>query len=127
MPLKTPLLLVLAVAGATASAQTVYRCGNSYGTQPCPGGTTVDVGAARTSADAARAKEARLEDWKRAEAMEKSRLAQEKNAPKALVIGPQEPPAKPEPKQHAKADKKHKKGDPQDPDVFTANAPAAKK
>ncbi|MBK6005070.1 hypothetical protein JJB11_03110 [Ramlibacter ginsenosidimutans] len=59
--------------------------------------------------------------------MEKARLAQEKNAPKALVIGPQEPPAKPEPKKHAKTDKKHKKGEPQDPDVFTAKAPAAKK
>lgn len=127
MRLNRLLLLVLALAGAAASAQTVYRCGNSYGTQPCAGGTAVDVGGARTPADAARAKEARLEDWKRAEAMEKARLAQEKNAPKALVIGPQEPPAMPEAKPHAKPDKKHKKGDPQDPDVFTAKSPAAKK
>ena len=125
MRLKTPLLLVLALAGAAASAQTVYRCGNSYGTRPCAGGTTVDV--SDPPADAARANQARVEDWKRAEAMEKARLAQEKNAPKALVIGPQEPPPKPEPKPHAKADKKHRKGEPQDPDVFTAKAPAAKK
>jgi hypothetical protein len=59
--------------------------------------------------------------------MEKARLAQEKNAPKALIIGPQEPPPKPEPRPHSKADKKHKKGEPNDPDLFTAKAPAAKK
>lgn len=123
MPLNRLLLLVLAFLGAAASAQTVYRCGNSYGTQPCTGGATVDVGDAHTPADAARAKQARLEDWKRAEAMEKARLAQEKNAPKALIIGPQEPPPKHEPKPHGKTDKKHKKGEPQDPDVFTAKAP----
>ena len=127
MPLNRTLLLLLALSGAAASAQTVYRCGNSYGTRPCAGGTTVDVGDAHTPADAARAKQARQEDWKRAEAMEKARLAQEKNAPKALVIGPQEPPPKPEPRPHAKADKKHKKGEPNDPDLFTAKAPAAKK
>ena len=127
MPLKTTLLVLLVLVGGAASAQTVYRCGNSYGTQPCAGGTKVDVGDAHTPADTARAKEARSEDWKRAEAMEKARLAQEKNAPKALVIGPQEPQPKPEPKPHDKTGKKHKKAEPQDPDVFTAKAPAAKK
>jgi hypothetical protein len=127
MHLNPPLLLVvLALGGAGASAQTVYRCGNSYGSQPCAGGSTVDVGDPQTRADAARASKISAEDWKRAEAMEKSRLAQEKNAPKALVIGPREPPPQP-PKEHAKPDKKHKKGSPQDPEVFTAKAPAAKK
>jgi hypothetical protein len=128
MPLKPPLLLVLlALGGAGASAQTVYRCGNSYGSKPCPGGTALDVSDPHTPADAARASKVSVEEWKRAEAMEKSRLAQEKNAPKALVIGPREPPPQPQPKDHAKPDKKHKKGSPQDPEVFTAKAPAAKK
>jgi hypothetical protein len=128
MHLNRPLLLtvILAVGGAAASAQTVYRCGNSYGSKPCTGGTELDVSDPHTAADAARASKVSAEEWKRAEAMENSRLAQEKNAPKALVIGPREPPPQP-PKEHAKPDKKHKKGSPQDPEVFTAKAPAAKK
>jgi hypothetical protein len=129
MHLNRPLLLtvILAVGGAAASAQTVYRCGNSYGSKPCTGGTALDVSDPHTAADAARASKVSAEEWKRAEAMEKSRLAQEKNAPKALVIGPREPPPKLEPKDHAKPDKKHRKAQPQDPEVFTAKAPAAKK
>ncbi len=122
--LRTMLVTAGALAAFAASAQTVYRCGNSYGTQPCSQGTAVDVSDARTSSDALRASKAVTEDWKRAEAMEKARLAQEKNAPKALVIGAKKPP-KPEPKEHAKPHKK--KGKAEDPNVFTATAPKPKK
>src|SRR5262249_25115523 len=84
MPTATAALLVaLALAGSLASAQTVYRCGNSYGTQPCAGGTALDVTDRSTPADADRARRLVAEDMKRADAMEKARLAQEKNAPKA--------------------------------------------
>ncbi|HEY0825158.1 MAG TPA: hypothetical protein VGD76_15330 [Ramlibacter sp.] len=89
-PSPTLILATLALA-ASAQAQTVYRCGSSYSQQPCPGGTPVAASDARTPADAARAGGAAAADAKRAEAMEKARLAQEKNAPKAIIIGPQTP------------------------------------
>ena len=44
--LATALGLALA---ATAQAQGVYRCGNTYSAQPCPGGTAVAVDDARTA------------------------------------------------------------------------------
>ena len=80
--------IVLAVSGA-AGAQAVYRCGSSYGQQPCPGGSEVAATAPRPAADVAQARSVAQADMKRADAMEKARLAQEKQAPKALVIGPQ--------------------------------------
>ena len=90
---RTPLLLAaLSLAACCAGAQTVYRCGSSYSAQPCPGATALDVTDQRPPADAARAGKVASDDWKRAEAMEKARLAQEKNAPRALVIGQKEPP-----------------------------------
>jgi hypothetical protein len=83
----------LALTGTWCAAQTVYRCGNSYGTDPCAGGAVVATpGPAPAAADAARAVKVAQSDAKRADAMEKARLAQEKNAPKAIVIGPATPP-----------------------------------
>ena len=81
--------IVLATAGA-AGAQTMYRCGSSYSQQPCPGGAEVAGLAPRPAADVAQAKAAAQADGKRADAMEKARLQQEKNAPKATVMGPKE-------------------------------------
>ena len=117
MLLKTVLLLSLAAAPVAASAQTVYRCGNSYGSQPCAGGTAIDVTDRSTPADASRAGKLAEKDMKRAEAMEKERLAQEKNAPRALVIGPKEAPAP------VAAPKDKKKEKAVDPNVFTAAGP----
>jgi hypothetical protein len=124
---RKPALLfaTLALAGAMASGQTVYRCGNSYGTQPCTGGAAFDASDPRTPADAARADQVSAEEAKRADAMEKARLAREKEAPKALVIGPKE--AKEPAKAPDDKKKKKKKGKPEDPDVFTAKAPKAPK
>ena len=117
---RTPLLFaVLSLAACCAGAQTVYRCGSSYSAQPCVGATALDVTDNRTAADARGASKAAADDMKRAEAMEKARLAQEKNAPKALVIGPKEPP----PAEAAKGHKDKKKGKAQDPNLFTAGAP----
>ena len=57
--------------------------------------------------------------------MEKARLAQERNAPKALVIGAREEPAKPQERAKGHKEKK-KKGKAEDPNVFTAAAPRKK-
>ena len=79
----------LALAGPWAAGQTVYRCGNAYGQQPCAGGSAIDSSDARTPAEASRAASVAAADARRADAMEKARLAQEKNAPGAAIIGPQ--------------------------------------
>ena len=118
MTRNTLIAVLLALAGAAASGQTVWRCGNTYGTQPCAGGTLVDVGGGTANpTEAKRARQAAADDMKRADALEKARIAQEKEAPKGQVIGPKEAPPEP-----AK-EKKDKKAKPQDPKVFTATGP----
>jgi len=81
-------LAALLVAAGNAGAQPVYRCGNSYSQQPCAGGTALPASVTPSPADAAQARAAAQADARRADAMEKARLAQERQAPKALVIGP---------------------------------------
>jgi hypothetical protein len=105
---------VLALAAAGAAGQTVWRCGNSYGTRPCAGGSALETPEPPSAADSAHAAKAAAADARRAEAMEKVRLAQEKNAPKAIVMAPKEPP-KPEPRKTAAQKGKL--------DTFTAVAP----
>lgn len=68
---------VLCVAGVAASAQTVYRCGNSYSERPCPNGVALDVADPRTPAQRAEAAAAAARDTQTANALEKSRLAEE--------------------------------------------------
>ena len=115
------LALALALAAASAGAQTVYRCGSSYGQQPCPGGTAVDVAAPVPGAETARGDKATPGRLKRAEAMARERAAQEKNAPKAIVIGPATPVAAND--KPAKEKKKAKGKKAADDAPFTAVAP----
>jgi len=92
MRLKENIILAaaLVVCSALAQAQTVYRCGNSYSQQPCPEGAPVTLSEPVTGRPAARS--AANTDAKLAAEMEKARLAQERNAPKAIVIGSIETP-----------------------------------
>ncbi len=48
--LARPLAAAVLLLATAAQAQTVYRCGNSYGTAPCPGGQAVAVDDARSDA-----------------------------------------------------------------------------
>lgn len=111
---------LLAAALPWAAGQTVYRCGSSYSQEPCAGGKPVDVTDKISAADAARSARGARADAQRADAMEKARLAQEKNAPRAIVMGA--PPTEPSPAQDAKGKKKKKAGE----TPFTATAPAKK-
>jgi hypothetical protein len=113
------LAAALVLSSAAAQAQTVYRCGNSYSQQPCPGAAPVAAGDPRTPAEAARSGSVASADAKRADAMEKARIAQEKNAPKAGVIGPS--PAASQAHAHARdgSPTHSRKTDP-----FTAKTPA---
>ncbi len=71
-----PGLLLLALA-ATAPAQTVYRCGNSYSQQPCPGGNAVDASDSRTP-EQRKAHDASVKHEKRAgDTLEKTRQKEE--------------------------------------------------
>jgi hypothetical protein len=113
------LAAALVLSSAAAQAQTVYRCGNSYSQQPCPGAAPVAASDPRTPAEAARSGSVASADAKRADAMEKARIAQEKNAPKAGVIGPS--PAASQAHAHARdgSPTHSRKTDP-----FTAKTPA---
>ena len=121
---KISIAAIALAAAAAAGAQTMYRCGSSYSQLPCQGGSEVAGFAPRPPADVAQARAAAQADAKRADAMEKTRLAQEKNAPKALVMGPKEPaPAPAKPVAHAKQKEKGKGK----PEEFTAVQPGTGK
>jgi hypothetical protein len=72
-----------------AAAQGVYRCGNSYSQQPCPGGKEVAVEDERNAGQRAQTDKAVQRDAKAAEAMEKARLKEEAKPAQAIL-----PPAK---------------------------------
>jgi hypothetical protein len=114
----TILAAALVLCAPWAPAQTVYRCGNSYSQQPCPGGAPVAAADPRTPAEAARSGSAAAADAKRADAMEKARLAQEKNAPKAVVIAPAAPV-----QQNAAPTRDSARAKPGKLDQFTAQTP----
>jgi hypothetical protein len=120
-PRKILWIATLALASPWCTAQAVYRCGNSYSQAPCEGATTVAAPHVATRTEAAQATKAAQVDAKRADAMEKARLAQEKNAPKAIVIGPAQPPLPAASAKRVAATKPHK------PEVFTAIAPGTAK
>lgn len=85
--LATALGLVLA---ATAQAQGVYRCGNTYSAQPCPGGTAVAVDDARTADQQQQALAAKKQDAQLARQLAAERRAREQAATgqRAARIGP---------------------------------------
>jgi hypothetical protein len=83
--------LCLAGSGwiAPAAAQNIYRCGNSYSQQPCPGGTLVPADDARSASQRSQTSLASERDAKAADAMEKARLNEEAKPAQVAM-----PPAK---------------------------------
>jgi hypothetical protein len=84
--MRNPVLLAsLCIAACTfcmhASAQKVYRCGNSYSQTPCGGGKTLDTTSVGSSVASKQAidKENKRQ-MEAAKALEKARLAQEAEA-----------------------------------------------
>jgi hypothetical protein len=112
----TAALLCAALAGwvLPAAAQPIYRCGDSYSQQPCPGGKVVEVDDARSASQKAQTDQAVRRDAKAAEALEKARLHDEAKPAQVLL-----PPAKPQdaPVKSVAAPTLKK------PDQFTAVAP----
>lgn len=113
--------IVTFAAGGAWGQGTVYRCGDSYSQQPCPGGVAVPAEDARSAQQKAQADAATRRDTKAADAMQKERLRQEARpaAVSVLPVPAASAPAPPEPARQLVKKKKHKK----EPDYFTAVAP----
>ena len=108
--------LLLVLCAQSAQAQNVYRCGDSYSTQPCPGGTLVPTDDPRSAAQRAQTDAATRRDAKSAQVLEKERLQQE-GKPAQATIPPSAEPRLPE------ADRTASKAGLKKPELFTAVAP----
>jgi len=124
-------LLAAGLHGA-AAAQQVYRCGNQYSQQPCPGGKEIEAADPRTQSEVKRADAETARQAKAADAMEKARLQQEAKAAPANILPERAPAAKGTKsadagdKSKAKGkgkDDKAQGGKPKKPDYFTAVSP----
>lgn len=77
-PTEVAILLSTLIALAPmAQAETVYRCGNTYGPVPCAGASPVEVGDARTEAQRMQTQKAAERDAQVAAEMERRRLREE--------------------------------------------------
>lgn len=85
--------MLFMLASQVQAAGPIYRCGNEYSQVPCPGGKVLESSDPRSAAQRAEAKRVATEDRRRAKAMERERLAQEKAAKPALAGGIKSPPA----------------------------------
>lgn len=72
------LLMTSAVWMIPAWGQTVYKCGQSYSQQPCPGATIIDASDVRSAAQQAHAEAATRSTDVMAAKLEKERLLHEK-------------------------------------------------
>lgn len=79
--LRTATFFVAAYAlSAGASAQNVYKCGNTYSQKPCPDGVVVDVQDARTPAQKAEADAKTHREMAQVNAIEKAHEKEEAQA-----------------------------------------------
>ena len=119
MKRKLPIALALAAAAwvAPAAGQGIYRCGDSYSQQPCPGGTQVQAEDARSASQRAQTSQAAQRDARAADAMEKARLKEEAKPVQAYI------PAAKVPAKAGPGEKKPMLAKPKKPGYFTATSP----
>lgn len=79
---NSALLALLLSLGHAAGAQTVYRCGNSYSQKPCTNAVEMQLDDSRTAAQKSQADLATQRTAQEANALEKSRLAREREMAK---------------------------------------------
>ena len=126
--LNAVILIATTALSTWANAQNAYRCGNTYSQTPCPNAVPVDVNDSRTSAQKKQTDAATAGSTKAGDAMEKSRLAQEKRdlaanrGPTVLIA-----PATVQPTAPATPGKAHAKRKKNTSQYFTAQAPREKK
>jgi hypothetical protein len=93
----------LCMAGTTASAQIVYRCGSEYTRTPCADGKRVDVSDPVTPEQRLAALDAAWREQRLGESMARERRAEAAAFHPAMAIGlSAPPPAKAEPVKKAK-------------------------
>lgn len=117
-----------------ATAENVYKCGNSYSQTPCADGKILTVDDVRSAAQKQEADDAARRNVGLAKSMEQDRLAQEKMAssesrskkssPKLTAAGRQNPPPA-APAHHLTPKKANPKG--KKPDDFVAEVPGTAK
>jgi hypothetical protein len=126
-----PVVAALTLAGLSANAETIYRCGHEYTDVACPRGLALDVGAAPTARQRAEARQVALGEKRLAAEMTHDRREREAALQPAVAgsLGPARPPvAAPVAKAKAKHGKRHPKGAlPDDERDFIAAVPKAKK
>jgi len=83
-------LLLAAALGASqaGAADPVWRCGDSYSTQPCPGGKAVSADDPRTPQQRTQNLEAVRKDAKMADEMQKARVKEEAKPAQAVMPPP---------------------------------------
>ncbi|MDD5479219.1 hypothetical protein [Rhodoferax sp.] len=126
----TSLFIAISAYSVSATAENVYKCGNSYSSTPCANGQTLDVSDERTTAQQAQTRRAASQDAVQARQLEKMRLANEKiaakqvNSPAKTPVAAQLPTPQPQmtvitPKRLKKPGKK--------PEAFIAEIPGSEK
>lgn len=105
--------MALGAACLCAVAQTVYRCGSTYGQTPCEGGQVIDTRDPLSTQQAGKNPGAAERDAKAAAALEKDRLQLEARAAPAFVPAATQPVAA----SRQAAGRLHK------PELFTAVEP----
>lgn len=80
---------------APAAGQGIYRCGDTYTQQPCPGGSVVQASDPRSASQRSQTSQAARRDAKLADAMEKARLKEEAKPVSAYVPPPKQEAAAP--------------------------------
>ena len=130
--IATLLIAACAVSTGAMAQKTIYRCGSSYSQVPCEGAVSVDANDARSRTDKADADKATQRDMKQANALEKTRVKEERDAiskaqaaAKASAKASPKPPGKSDSNENdSKKVAKHKK---KEPEFFTAKTGAEKK
>lgn len=77
-PPNTIFLIALLALSTGATAQKIYKCGNTYSQQACPDGVVIPAAATPEAAQKNATDQATRRDALTADRMEKSRLQQEK-------------------------------------------------
>ena len=133
----TPIARVVLVAGlviaaASATAQDIYRCGQTYSRVPCPNGRTIAVEAHPTSAQRAEGQQVAQREKRLADEMARDRRVAEAARQPALAtsLGPARvavasTPVKPHAKKPGK--QKRKAGQTDDGRDFVATVPRVRK
>lgn len=108
-----------------ASAANIYKCGNTYSQVPCPNAVEINPAPGPSAQRQREAQKAVQEEKRAAQAMEKSRRAEERAALQAQQAADKERQKTVQQAEKASAEPPKKKKE-KDPGYFVAKSPASK-